>query len=341
MGIHLVRFLSRRGHDVVVTSRRMQAAHDGVSYLLGNAKDEKFLAETLAERWDAIVDFMVWSTDEFSARIDGLLAATAQYVFVSSYRVYADSPVITEKSPRLLDVVDDADYLATDEYALRKARCEDMLFGSESRGWTIVRPAVTYDSSGRFQLGTHEAETWLWRALNQVEVPLPDAMMAKQTTMTWGGDVARMIVELLGNPKATGEAFNVSTAEHLSWGEVAQAYRLVVPSLEISSCSLTDYESERGGVYQIRFDRMFDRVLDNAKILDATGIEESSLRPMEEGLAGELACHLGSLPLLVPLHAGRQGKLDRLVGGLPCLLPIVRAKGVASSGKYLARRLFG
>lgn len=119
-----------------------------MQYRQGDAKDPAFLRELLSERWDAIVDFMVWSTAEFADRVEQCLNATGQYVFVSSYRVYADSPVIAEDSPRLLDVVDDSDYLKTDEYALAKARCENMLFESGKKNWTIVRPAVTYDGTG-------------------------------------------------------------------------------------------------------------------------------------------------------------------------------------------------
>ena len=71
---------------------------------------------------------MIWSTSDFDKCYEALLAATDQYIYMSSYRVYADSPLITEDSPRLLDVSDDPEYLATDEYALAKARCENLLF---------------------------------------------------------------------------------------------------------------------------------------------------------------------------------------------------------------------
>lgn len=50
---------------------------------------------------------------------------------MSSSRVYADSQTpITENSPRLLDVYKEEEYLKTDEYALSKARQEDILHRS-------------------------------------------------------------------------------------------------------------------------------------------------------------------------------------------------------------------
>ena len=337
MGVHVTRLLAEKGHDVVVTSRKEREARGGVRYAKGNAKDPVFLESLLSERWGAVVDFMVWSTVEFRERYRKLLAATDQYVFVSSYRVYADSPVITEDSSRLLDVCRDAEYLATDEYALAKARCEDMLFESGGSNWSVVRPAVTYDGSGRFQLGVHEANLWLWRALRGVPVPLPVEMLSKQATMTWGGDAARMIAGLVGNPAAFGEAFTVSTSEHRAWSEVAEIYRGVVPDLEVTPCGLVEFERERGGIYQIRYDRMFDRVVDNSKVLAVTGIDPSDLTTMERGLASELSRFLergGSLSCV----SGAQARMDRLVGGCPSLHSVACEKGASGAVKYLARR---
>ena len=84
------------------------------------ARDIEFLRKVLKlQEWDAIVDFMVYSTEEFSCRVQLLLNATRQYLFLSSSRVYADTngALIKEDSPRLLDTINDSEYLQTDEYA--------------------------------------------------------------------------------------------------------------------------------------------------------------------------------------------------------------------------------
>lgn len=339
MGSHVCAKLAQRGWDVVSTTRRERKPDgNGAAYAVGDAHDPAFLDGLLAERWDAVVDFMVWATDEFRERYGKLLASTDQYMFTSSYRVYADSPVITEESPRLLDVVDDPKYLATDEYALSKARCEDMLFNSGMDNWTVTRPAVTYDGAvGRLQLAVLESGDWLWRATNGVPVPLPAEMLEKQATMSWGGDVAEMMARLVGNPKALGEAFTVSGSDHMAWGEVAEMYRRALPSLQIEPCGLVEFESVRGGVYQIRYDRMFDRVIDNSKVLDATCMDSAGLRGMAEGLPAELSLFLsGGAPLRCA--PGLQGKFDRLVGGTPALSDIAGCAGPAGLAKYLVRR---
>lgn len=339
MGNHVVQLLANAGHRVFVTSRRRCERGRDVAYVSGDAKDLSFLKSILHEQWDVVIDFMVWSTEDFAERLEGFLSSTAQYVFVSSYRVYADSPILTESSPRLLDVARDAGYLATDEYALAKARCENMLISSDKRNWTIVRPAITYDGSGRFQLGVLEAETWLWRALSGVSVPFPEEMLNKRTTMTWGGDVARMIVGLIGNPVAFGGIFTVSTSESRTWTEVIRMYQKVVP-LEIVSCSLADFERARGGVYQIKYDRMYDRVIDNSKILCATGLSQFDLAPIEENLTAQLEYFLANDEFYVRGNAGANAKLDRIIGGCPSLYPMMKdGKWLLTFGKYVIRRM--
>lgn len=337
MGSHVCGMLAARGERVVCTTRRERALKRSIEYAVGDAHDPAFLDVLLAQHWDALVDFMIWTTPAFRERYESFLDATDQYIFVSSYRIYADSPVIREDSPRLLDVIEDSEYLATDEYALSKARCEDMLFGSGRSNWTIVRPAITYDGAvSRLQLGVYEANVWLWRVTNGAPVPMPEEMLSKQATMSSGEDVAEMITRLVGNPVALGEAFTVSGSDHMTWGEVAEAYRSVIPSLEIAPCGLAEFERAQGGVYQIRYDRMFDRVVDNSKVLTATGMNADGLECMREGLPTALRQCLArsvSQP-----GWGLQGKLDRLVGGCPSLLPTVSQSGLVAAAKYLVRR---
>ncbi len=337
MGVHVTRLLADAGNEVVVTSRRERTSKDGVSYVKGDAKDRPFLDGLLAERWGAVIDFMVWSTAEFRERVDALLGSTDQYVFLSSYRVYADSPVITEGSPRLLDVCDDPEYLATDEYALRKARCEDMLFASGMTNWTVVRPAITYDGvSGRLQLGAYESEEWLWRAAHGIPVPMPSKMLCRQATMSYGGDVAEMISLLVGNPSALGEVFTVSGSDHITWREVAETYAEVL-HFEITICSVDAFIAERGSGYQVNYDRMFDRVVDNSKVLQATGIDAGSLMGMRDGLTRELNTFIASGVSLLS-SPGLQGRYDRLSGGAPSLRAVASEDGMAGVVRYLVRR---
>jgi hypothetical protein len=230
---------------------------------------------------------MVYSTDEFRQRYELLLKNAEHYIFTSTYRVFAEcKEPIKETSPKLLDTSQDAEFLKTDEYALSKARQENILKESIYNNWTIIRPAITY-SKMRFQLGTLEAGVIIPRAFYNLPVILPTEMLGKQATMTWGGDVAKMIASLILNPKAICEDFNTVTSEHQMWKDIADYYNEII-GLNIIQTNLDTYIKIVGNKYQVLYDRMFNRVMDNSKILNATGIEQNELTVLKNGLTKEL-----------------------------------------------------
>ena len=311
IGAALAPELKHRGFSVYITSRSAHTSNErDIVYLKGNAKDEAFLDELLEERFDAIVDFMIYTTESFAARCEKLLNATEHYLFLSSYRVYGDSEgkPITEESPRLLDSVNDPAYLATDEYGLTKARQEDILHRSGRRNFTIIRPAITYGGD-RFQLGTMEANEFLVRAIKKKRIIFPREMMDKQATMTWSGDVGKMIARLVLNEQAYGETFTAATAEHHTWGEVLAIYRNIL-GFRVKKVSLDTYRGVVGRPWQIKYDRMLDRAVDNSKILRVTGMRQSELMPLADGLRIELSTFLRK-PQFKTVDAAMQERFDR------------------------------
>ena len=287
MGIHLVKLLSENGVETVVTSRTSRRSVGNVRYIQGNARDDDFLQIILQERWDAIVDFMTYTTLSFEKRIDFLLNATSQYVFLSSARVYAGSETpITETSSRLLDVSKDEEFLSTDEYSLAKARQENVLKQSGRSNWTIVRPYITY-SEIRLQLGVLEKEEWLYRAMKGRTIVFSSDIISRLTTMTYGGDVARGISALIGNSSARGETFHITAKNVLTWNKVLTIY---LDSLEqhlgrrprVLLQNLNAFMKCKNVEYQIKYDRLFDRVFDNAKCSEH--IDTSSFVRTERGL---------------------------------------------------------
>lgn len=294
MGVYLVPELAAMGYEVhVVSLDDVKSDLPGVTYMQANAKDVGFLSSLLGGGYDAIVDFMIYQTQEFSQKYEMLLGSTGHYIYLSSYRVYADSMPITEESPRLLDVSDDKEFLATEDYSLYKARGEDILRASRFDNWTFVRPAITY-SKRRFQLVTLEANTLIYRAFKKLPVILPQEAMGVQATMSWAGDVARMMARLVLNPAAIKETYTLATAEHHTWGEVADYYRQII-GLDYMTVDMDTYLSFFGPPhikfprYQLCYDRCFNRVVDNSKILRTTGLKQSDLTPLKEGLARELS----------------------------------------------------
>lgn len=312
MGVYLGEILASDGYDVVITSRRTRVNVGRIRYRTGNAKEIDFLKNVLVEEMpDAIVDFMIYGTEEFSERRDLLLSKTRHYVFLSSYRVFNDDDVITERTPRLLDSSVDAAYLKTDEYALCKARSENLLREASSSNWTIIRPGITY-SKTRFQLGCLEANALCFRALHGLPVIMPREMRTRETTMTWGRDVALMISRLILNPNAFAEDFNCTTAEHHSWQQVCDLYQELIGA-RVENCSLDEYIWAIGSRAQVCYDRMFNRVLDNSKILSVTGLRQGDLMTLREGLSRELLNFQKQSIRLSP-NIVLNARLDRVLG---------------------------
>lgn len=291
MGRYVVPELLKNGYTVdAVTLESKISDNVNLRYLKCNAKESKTLDKLLENNYNGIIDFMSYSSTEFESLYQKFLENTDHYIFLSTCRVFADAPPITENSPRLLDVSKDKDFLSTDDYALRKAKEENLLRNSTYKNWTIVRPATTY-STGRFQLVTLEAETVIHRMQCSKTVVLPEAAMDCQATLSWGGDVGVMIARILFNKKTMRESYNVATAEHHSWREIADMYHKIVPFKYIT-VSVEDYldiiaEGANWAKYQLIYARMFQRITDNSKILSLTGMSQNDLMPLEKGLRFE------------------------------------------------------
>lgn len=292
MGVYLVPQLAAMGHDVTVVSLDdIVSDNPRIRYLKANAKDYQYQQELLKDRYDAIVDFLIYSTAEFQERHEQLLKNTGHYFLLSSYRVYDGYELpITEKSPRLLDTSQDAEFLTTEDYSLYKARQEDIVTDSGYKNWTIVRPAITY-SKRRFQLVTLEAPIVVGRTMRKLPILLPAAALKVQGTMSWAGDVANLFAHLIFNPAALGECFTLATAEHRSWGEIAEYYREII-GLEYLAVSTEDYLQSfgigKGYYYQLAYDRLFERIIDNSKVLRVTGLKQEDFTPLRAGLEKEL-----------------------------------------------------
>lgn len=287
IGSQVVNLLKGTVHEVVVTSRVQRESVQNISYIAGNAKSVPFLTAILNGKWDVIVDFMSYTTREFSERVTLFLNATGHYLFISSGRVYADSEVpIKESSKRLLDVSTDLTFLSTDEYSLAKARQEDILKESGKTNWTIIRPYISY-SSQRLQLGVLEKENWLYRALKGRTIVFSEEINSKLTTMTYGLDVAKGIVSIMGNPQVSGEIFHITQAQSIRWSEVLAIYLNVLeqqlgarPKVVVDAPG--KFYSYHPASYQIKYDRLYNRVFDTSKIANYVKVDEFT--PCDHGL---------------------------------------------------------
>lgn len=323
--------------SITITSRSNRKNGRKAQYILGNAKDNVFLEDILkGKTYDIIIDFMSYTTEEFSNRVNQLLQHTGHYVFLSSSRVYADtgSDRITESSPRLLDVTDDSNYLMTDEYALAKARQENILKKSSQTNWTCIRPYITY-SNERLQLNIYEKEQWLYRALQGKPILFSSSMEDCYTTLSWGGDVARYIWKL-SKIKPTGESFHIATDEPIKWGDVLKIYQRVL-------CEFRGYFSvyytkapfvPKSQYYQYKFDRCFNRVFDNTKLKKALG-EDLSFYSAQEKLSECLSYFLEKNLSFRSINWRNEAKMDILSRSKQSIYSI---SGIKYKIRYLSAR---
>ncbi len=293
MGVYTVPELVKKGFDVdVVTLDNVTSDTPSIKYIIGDGKNLEFLQGLLKNKYDAIIDFLTYGTAEFKERYKMLLSSTEQYIFLSSYRVYANEQIpVTETAPRMLDVSTDAEYLKTEDYSLFKARAEDILFSCEYKNWTIARPAITF-SKFRYQFMNMEADLFVKRVFAGKKIIVPKQALDIQCTLSWGGDMAKLFANIVFKENAMGEAFNFSTAEHNSWRTIAEYYKELI-GLEYVAVDKEEYmslfEYNQYNRYQLEYDRMFERIMDNSKVLQITGLKQSDFMSVKAALQMELA----------------------------------------------------
>lgn len=334
MGGYLCEHLADEGAFVTVTSRTPRSNQGKICYVLGNARDPAFLKSILKKKWDVIIDFMVYETPEFNRRADYLLQSTDHYIFLSSARVYADSQEpITEESPRLLDVCADSAYLATDEYALSKARQENTLFQSKAHHWTIIRPYITYGRE-RLQLATMEKEDWLFRALMGKKVLMTEELLAQITTMTSGLEVSSQIAAIIKSGKeAYSMIFNTVGDFEYTWQEIVKIYEKPLndrkEKLRFFMCDREKYLRGNPGYYQYLYDRLYRRRFDNSKIRLLTTHKADKITSLS--LQSCVSDFLES-PTFRPIHWKLEGRRDRISSGK---IAFSNVPGLKNKARYL------
>lgn len=247
-----------------------------------------------AERYDGIVNFIHYTrVEDYEPYHELLIKNTDHLIFLSSYRVYADKEhPITESAPRLLDVTDDEEFIKTEDYALPKARCEDMLFSKHcGEPFTVVRPVISF-SYLRFDLFVY-SDNDIFNCIEEGRaLKLPQYAKELVAGIDWAGNSGKLIANLLFKREAIGEIYTVSSAQNLTWGEVAGIYEKQT-GLTVEWCSEEEFLEFYPCVldkkkYLYIYDRRFNRIINNEKILAATGLCREDFASIEEGLAVEL-----------------------------------------------------
>lgn len=343
IGSHLAQKLFAQGADVFVTTRSQHNANNNINYILGNAKDIKFLKDVMNIYWDAVVDFMNYSIQELNERIDILLSNTGNYCFISSSRIYANclNHPISEVSPLLLYTENDKQYLASNEYGLSKAKEEELFKQSNKNNWTIFRPYIIY-SENRFQLGSLEKEDWLQRVIEGKKIVIQKSLCNIYTTLTYAPDAAEIMASIILSTNTQTQVYNIvgDNTCKMTWGEIANIYKELLENklereIEIEYLTDEQFKRLRRGInyYQVSYDRAFNRIFDNSKIQSFKS--EKPYIDIYSGLDDALSVFLKS-PKFIFINQAQEALIDRFTGEYS---KIVDIKGLKNKLVYLYYRI--
>ena len=260
-----------RGHELFILNRSAStkySAPQGATLLTGDVHtDSSRLSELLAaHRFDAAVDWIAYTPQDIERDLQLFHGKTNQFVFISSASVYQKPPknyLITEETP-----LENPFW----EYSRNKIACEEKLmqaYRDEKFPVTIVRPSHTYGPSQiPFCVGS-----WAhpWTVIDRMKRGQKVIIPGDGTSLwvlTWNADFAKGFVSLLGNEKAIGEAFQITSDEVLSWNQIYleayQALGLAPNVIHIPSDLLAAFDSHYSGT--LIGDKVNSVVFDNSKI---------------------------------------------------------------------------
>jgi nucleoside-diphosphate-sugar epimerase len=105
--------------------------------------------------------------------------------------------------------------------------------------------------------------------------------------LDWAGNSGKMIAHLLFKKEAIGEAFTISSAQNLTWGEIADIYTEVLGT-EFEWTTIDFSGEPLKTQFRWKYDRLFDRKIDNSKVLRVTGLSPADFKSIKEGIIIEL-----------------------------------------------------
>lgn len=294
LGEYTSKELLKKGCYVdVICLEDYKSDNENLKYIKANA-DRTFLTEFLKDRfYDGIVNFIHYTDTEEYKRIHMLLTAkTDHLVFLSSYRVYADrqNPV-TETAPQLIDTVTDKFFSEHEDYAVPKSKNEQFIVNeSKTDNWTIVRPVISF-SKRRLDIVTVSGRQILERTARHEKILLPKEAKNLVAGLDWAGNSGKLIANAVLSEKTKGEAYTVSSAQNLTWGEIADIYTELVGA-EFEWIGTEEYSEYQHGTRELpwilKYDRLFNREIDNTKILKATGLTKADFTSIKDGIKTEL-----------------------------------------------------
>lgn len=216
------------GMSVYVLNRGRNVKHralpDTVTWLQADVSDADSMRKALGDlEFDAVANFLSYNAADAAQAVELFRGRTDQYVHISTASLYR-KPIlqwpIVESNLRQNPFV---------SYSRDKIAAEDELMRAcVQSGFpvTIVRPSHTYDEASPPLPGDWTAIDRLARGA-EVIVPGDGTSL---WTLTHADDFAEGLVGLVGNPRAVGEVFHITSDDVYTWDQI---YTIVAGALGV------------------------------------------------------------------------------------------------------------
>jgi nucleoside-diphosphate-sugar epimerase len=189
----------------------------GAKVLNGDIRDPKSALAALGSlKFDAVADFISFVPEHIQVARELFADRTRQFLFISSASAYkkpVDNWPLTESTPL---------HNPHWQYSRNKIACEELLIKAyRESGFpaTIVRPSHTYDKT-LLPLDPYQCGYTVLQRMKQKKPVILHGDGTSLWVLTHHRDFAKGFVGLLGNPKAVGEAFHITSDEVLTWNEI-------------------------------------------------------------------------------------------------------------------------
>jgi nucleoside-diphosphate-sugar epimerase len=266
ISVECAALLHERGHEILVLSRGRNPVPAGYRAIVADRKDAAAMRAALkGVQPEVVINFLGYDLPEVQADYELFNGAVRQYVFISSTVIYA-------KPPQRLPLTEDAPVgNPWWDYAQKKLACEQWLRECHRvAGFpvTIVRPSHTYSKAWIPNPISSGSYTFAARLEQGKPVFIHDDGESPWT-LTAAADFALGLAGLVGNTKAIGEAFHITSDEVLTWNQI---YAEIAAALGVKSPQIvkvpTDFICQVAPQLTgtLKGDKAHPGVFDNAKI---------------------------------------------------------------------------
>lgn len=303
LGMYTADELLRLGHSVDIICLEDRISDNEKLVFYKQRVTPEFLKEFFADRfYDCILDLIHHSDpDKFIGYYELVSQNTDHFIFTSSIRAVGDTEhPVTENSMLHIDMVNNPAlrekyfsnelgkyFIEKDDYGLSKGKCEKYLLTKEKK-WTVIRPVIS-SSHRRLDILMHSGDEVVRLAREGKIMYQPEPCRNLTAGVDWAGNSGKIIANLMFKEQCKGEAYIISTGHRMTWEDVVQVY-IELLGVKVQWLPLEEYTAKtgKGGFTPIGIALMYDRAIDNSKMLAASGLKKTDFTPFEQGIEIEL-----------------------------------------------------